>query len=273
MEDSEPATQADVLSQAVASILPHLAPEPLVVNQSSIPRGGRTDPLSQLTSPSHSEASLQLHCIEANHSLQQTSPTALPSTLLQGPSREADTITMEDSEPATQADVLSQAVASILPHLAPEPFVVNQSSIPRGGLCTGGLGVVTQSLSPGQPWGLAVGLAGYSDLAVGLAGYSDLAVGLAGYSDLAGGLAGYSDLAGGLAGYSDLAVGLAGYLDLAGGLAGYSDLAGGLAGYLDLAGGLAGYSDLAGGLAGYSDLAGIWLVTRTWLGVASGSEE
>ncbi|KAK3874027.1 hypothetical protein Pcinc_021001 [Petrolisthes cinctipes] len=92
----------------------------------------RTDPLSQLTLRSHSEASLQLHRIEANHSLQQTSPTALPSTLLQGPSREADTITMEDSEPATQADVLSQAVAFIPPHLAPEPLVVHQSSTPRG---------------------------------------------------------------------------------------------------------------------------------------------
>ncbi|KAK3888185.1 hypothetical protein Pcinc_007716 [Petrolisthes cinctipes] len=72
-----------------------------------------TDPLSQLTSPFYSEASLQLHCIK-----QQTSPTELPSTSLQEPSRGADTITM-DFEPATQADALRQAVASILPHPAP----------------------------------------------------------------------------------------------------------------------------------------------------------
>ncbi|KAK4312063.1 hypothetical protein Pmani_016492 [Petrolisthes manimaculis] len=70
---------------------------------------------------------------EANHSSQQTSPTAFPSTLLQGPSREGDTITIKDCEPATQADVLSQAIPPIPPRLAPEPLVVNQSSTPREG--------------------------------------------------------------------------------------------------------------------------------------------
>ncbi|KAK3859734.1 hypothetical protein Pcinc_034173 [Petrolisthes cinctipes] len=44
----------------------------------------------------------------------------------------ADTITMKDSEPATQADALRQAVASILPHPAPEPPAKEQNSTPRG---------------------------------------------------------------------------------------------------------------------------------------------
>ncbi|KAK3889755.1 hypothetical protein Pcinc_006319 [Petrolisthes cinctipes] len=87
--------------------------------------------LSQLTSPSHSKASLQPHCIE-----QQPSLTALPSTSLQEPSRGADTITMKDSEPATKADALCHALTSILPHPAPEPLAEEQSSTPRGDSAT-----------------------------------------------------------------------------------------------------------------------------------------
>ncbi|KAK3885970.1 hypothetical protein Pcinc_009854 [Petrolisthes cinctipes] len=90
------------------------------------PSRSHTDPLSQLTSPSQNEASLLPHCIE-----QQSSLTALPSTSLQGPNSETNTITMKASVLATQAVTLRQALASILPHPSPEPLVEEQSSTPR----------------------------------------------------------------------------------------------------------------------------------------------
>ncbi|KAK3888164.1 hypothetical protein Pcinc_007766 [Petrolisthes cinctipes] len=85
-----------------------------------------TDPLSQLTTSSQDESSLQPHYIE-----QQSSLAALPSTSLQGPSSGANTITMKVSESATQADTLRQAVASILSHPSPKPLAEEQSSTPR----------------------------------------------------------------------------------------------------------------------------------------------
>ncbi|KAK3878849.1 hypothetical protein Pcinc_016537 [Petrolisthes cinctipes] len=85
-----------------------------------------TNPLSQLTSSSQDESSLQPHYIE-----QQSSLTALPSTSLQGPSSGPNTITMKVFESATQADTLRQAVASILSHPSPKPLAEEQSSTPR----------------------------------------------------------------------------------------------------------------------------------------------